>query len=88
MKIAPDYDGTYTADRELWDSFILHARQRGHEVHIVTMRFESEPVKLGTIVDAVHYTSRTAKKLYMSTLGLYYQIWIDDQPELLFTGAI
>lgn len=42
MKIALDYDGTYTADPALWDGFIARAKARGHSVWIVTCRRDTE----------------------------------------------
>lgn len=38
MNIALDYDDTYTADKILWDSFIVNAKKRSvlieHEIQI------------------------------------------------------
>lgn len=87
MIVALDYDGTYTADPSLWDAFIRAARARMHEVHLVTMRHESEPVRLGEQVDRVHYTDRKAKRPYMQALGLSVQIWIDDMPDFILGSA-
>lgn len=42
MKIALDYDDTYTKDPELWDSFIAEAKERMHEVTFVTLRFSKD----------------------------------------------
>ena len=80
MLIALDYDGTYTADPELWKAFITKARERGHEVKIATMRFPTEPIP--DIGCEVIYTSRKAKFGCMPA-----QIWIDDMPHFLFTGG-
>ena len=87
MILALDFDGTYTADPALWDAFIDAARLRGHEVHVVTMRHESEPVRLGTHVDRVHYTDRKAKAAYMAARGLHVQVWIDDRPDFVLMDA-
>lgn len=77
MLIALDYDGTYTADPVLWDSFIAKAKERGHKVKIATMRHPSEPIPdIG--LDVV-YTSRKAKFGCMPA-----DIWIDDNPQYLF----
>jgi hypothetical protein len=85
--IALDYDGTYTADPVLWDAFIEAARRRGHEVHVVTMRSASEPVRLGAHVDRVHYTDRKAKRAFMDARGLSVQVWIDDMPDFIVGDA-
>lgn len=87
MIIALDYDGTYTTDPVLWDAFIAAARARCHEVHIVTMRSDAEPVRLGAHVDRVHYTDRKAKRRYMEARGLTVQVWIDDMPEFIVGDA-
>jgi hypothetical protein len=87
MLIALDYDGTYTADPLLWDAFIAHARIRGHEVHVVTMRSASEPVRVGAHVDRVHYTDRKAKRPYMQARGLVVQVWVDDMPDFIVGDA-
>lgn len=87
MLIALDYDGTYTADPRLWDAFIEAARLRMHEVHIVTMRHESEPVTVGAYVDRIHYTDRKAKRPFMEAKGLRVQVWIDDRPEFVLMHA-
>ena len=79
MLIALDYDGTYTADPVLWDRFVEHARERGHEVKILTMRYESEPID--THLDVV-YTGRRAKYGVIPA-----DIYIDDEPHFLFTGG-
>jgi hypothetical protein len=88
MLIALDWDGTYTADPALWNAFIDAARSRMHEVWIVTARHESEPVQPGTHVDRVVYTGRQAKRHFVSTkTGRTVQVWIDDMPEFILTGA-
>jgi hypothetical protein len=81
MRIALDYDKTYTADPALWDGFISLANERGHQVCIVTMRYpdtetiESPPAP-------VVYTRRTAKcKLHQA------DVWIDDNPAWIYQDA-
>ena len=85
MLIAVDYDGTYTADIELWDRFIAHARANGHRVFVVTMRFPSEGEdvtrRLHTKVDRVIFTSREAKRRHLERLGHAVHVWIDNHPE-------
>lgn len=78
LHIALDYDGTYTADRGLWDEFIALARGRGHVVKIVTMRYENYKETIKEPPCEVIYTARKAKM--MSYLA---DIWIDDQPLLI-----
>jgi hypothetical protein len=84
MKIALDYDNTYTKDTELWDSFIAHAKRRGHEVTCVTMRRPEMALAFppGYPDTPLHviYTSMEAK-------ARHYQadIWIDDDPKRIFS---
>jgi hypothetical protein len=87
MIIALDYDGTYTADPDLWDSFIHASHSRGHQVHVVTMRHESEPVRMGAQPARIHYTDRRAKRPFMQSKGLSVQIWIDDMPDFILGSA-
>ncbi len=90
MLIALDYDGTYTADPELWLMFVLNAQQRGHSVICATMRTPQEgkdmcPILVNTI--EIIYTSRQAKLIYLEKLGIFPDIWIDDSPDFLFHNA-
>lgn len=85
MKIALDYDGTYTADPELWDLFIKNAHRRGHTVTIVTMRHSIE--KVHVMIDCI-YTGRKAKKTYCENKNIKFDIWIDDNPEWLLVDSI
>lgn len=80
MIIALDYDKTYTADPALWDDFIQSAKDRGHSVKIVTMRYASEPIE-SVSVDVV-YTSRKAKATVFKA-----DIWIDDSPSWIFQDS-
>ena len=93
MLIALDYDGTYTADPELWEQFISNARMRGHKVYCVTMRYEDTEnteveLNLNSKVDKIVYTNRKAKKsAFRMQCGYNPNIWIDDIPEWLFEDA-
>lgn len=79
MRIAIDYDGTYSADPELWKPFIYHAKSRGHEVTCVTMRYPHEPIEMPC---PVFYTSRKAKAIAFDA-----DIWIDDSPRWLLQDS-
>ena len=92
VRIALDYDGTYTLDRQLWDGFIFAAQESCHEVLIVTMRDEGEDV--GSNASGarppceVIYTRRQAKLPFMERAGLHVDVWIDDNPRwLMFDGG-
>ena len=74
MNIALDFDNTFTQDPELWIAFINTARQRGHEVTIVTSRHPSTPVPIQGI--EIIYCSFTAKRKHHEA-----HVWIDDDPK-------
>ena len=89
MKIALDYDDTFTADPELWKHFIVMARSRGHEIRFVTFRWEPTEG-----YDPKHNADikKDAAELDIEivfTHGFqkehHYQadIWIDDCPEAI-----
>jgi hypothetical protein len=73
MKIAIDYDNTFTADPQLWADFLNMARERGHEVAIVTSRFpHMKPQAIGIEVICCSFTAK--RKHHQA------DIWIDDDP--------
>jgi hypothetical protein len=74
MNIALDWDGTYTADPELWDAFAKLAASRGHRVTVVTLR-DSLLEQVSTELPVV-YCSRTAKRKHFRA-----DVWIDDSPQ-------
>ena len=90
--ICIDYDGTFTAAPELFKSFIIKAKELDFKVIACTMRYENETDSglelLKGLVDSIYFTSRKAKRNYLSGLGIYPQIWIDDMPQWIFTDAI
>lgn len=79
MRIALDYDGTYTRDHSFWRAFCASSIAAGHEVRVVTQRFVDEEVPdVGVLVV---YTNREPKRLTLAQLGWLPDIWIDDHPE-------
>lgn len=86
MLIGLDYDGTITADKAFWKAFIYMARAVGHEVVIVTMRYERETIDdpMGCMV---YYTERKAKKPWCDAYLLKIDIWIDDEPAWLMSDS-
>lgn len=84
MKIALDYDGTYTADPEFWQEFLATCYAFRVDVRIVTHRHE----ELDKITDVpswvtIIYTDGVAKKWWCEHRGDYWtpDIWIDDKPK-------
>lgn len=83
MRIALDYDETFTADTELWAQFVRSAKLRGHEVAFVTFR-QRGPWNTDIMADAgkleipiVFCGGRQKSHCYDA------DIWIDDMPELI-----
>lgn len=90
MIFSLDYDGTYTADPELWLNFVKQAQERGHTIVCITMRYPYENVmdpRLTELVNVV-YTSRKAKKQEAKMQGVVPNIWIDDNPDWLYEDAL
>jgi len=90
MKIALDYDGTYTADRVLWKAFVKHALERGHEVSFVTFRMENGPMDRCPSNDDILKSSERMGIPVIFSNGqpkrtcFTADIWIDDNPETVF----
>lgn len=83
MRIALDYDHTYTADPILWNAFIRAAKQQGHDIRCVTARSATEDRTQG-LVDIeerlpVIYTNGIAKENICLYLDWLPDVWIDDK---------
>jgi len=80
-----DYDGTYSAAPELWNSIINLIHAAGHKVYIVTARdgdtVWGDPVRevIGDKVPII-FTWNQQKKSYTLSKGIDIDIWIDDNP--------
>lgn len=90
MLIALDYDGTYTADPELWLAFVRTAHASGHRVICATMRTPSEVADMDPRLLAsveVVCTHRQAKVTALRDRGVAPDVWIDDSPHWLLNDA-
>lgn len=80
MKIALDYDETYTEDPELFNMIVSRARHRGHEVTFVTWRREDqdnadlEATASMLHIEVVYCAGKAKMKCYAA------DVWIDDSP--------
>ena len=81
--IAIDFDGTYSADPELFDVFIAKAKNHGHSVFCVTFRDAEKHGRVDIPGVEVFYTSGILKAEYMASVDLIPDIWIDDMPHLI-----
>ncbi|RWB40453.1 MAG: hypothetical protein EOQ44_25260 [Mesorhizobium sp.] len=93
MKIALDYDQTYSADPVFWEAFGNLARWYGHDVRIVTAR-NAELDRTAPLVEVerhfpVIYCRGIAKKWFLTHFGDGFvpDIWIDDKPESITTNS-
>lgn len=93
FKLGLDYDETFTADRELWTTFIINAQKRGHEVYLVTYRddrydwTDDMNILQGMGVPII-CTRGVAKEWYCIHFGPgKIDIWIDDKPERIYKNS-
>ena len=83
MKIALDFDETYTEDPDLWAAFVTKCKTRKHTVTFVTYRpyngdnadIEYEAECLGIYIV---YTAGKQKQHCFDA-----DVWIDDSPETI-----
>ncbi len=89
MKIALDYDQTYTADPTFWNNVIDMAKQKGHEIRIVTHRHHKHDKIEGLDGLEKIYTDGVAKKWFCEHRGDLWtpDIWIDDKPKGIFENG-
>lgn len=79
MKIALDYDQTYTVDPKFWNCFLDYAEEFGHEVRIVTAR-HPEKDKIDVPLEII-YCNGVAKRFYCEHFADWSpDVWIDDKP--------
>jgi len=84
MRIALDFDATYTLDPRMWEEFISLSVQHGHTIILATYRHEvhdAHPLidELKKIIP-VYFTDGKAKKPFLEALGIVVDVWIDDRP--------
>ena len=91
LRIALDWDGTVTEDLMLWVYFVAAAQDNGHDVRIVTARFEGQYTEdmvrfneeldtLGADQIPVIYTNHTPKWQHCVRISWEPDIIIDDSP--------
>ena len=88
MNIALDFDDTYTRDPQLWDLFISQAKDRQHDIRIVTFRKRSmtDPALdwLSQILPVI-FTEYQQKRAFTNRIGWNVDVWIDDSPEFIIS---
>ncbi len=81
MTIAIDYDKTWTADPDLWNTFTKLAKSRGHQVIIATSRVAPDAdgnPEFKTL--PVLFCGKEFKEVFCREAGYEVDIWIDDMP--------
>lgn len=91
MKIALDYDKTYTLDKVFWNQFVDLCNAYGHDVRIVTARSPKNDFlpkkRLPPLLDKdVIYCDGVAKRFHCHWFadggkGWDPDVWIDDKPQ-------
>lgn len=93
MKIAIDYDNTYTLDPNFWNLFIVTAKNAGHLPFIVTHRerhrdSNDQLAEVEEKLCPVFYTGGVAKRWWCLHWGPgEVHVWIDDKPEGISTNS-
>lgn len=91
MKIALDFDDTYTRAPRFWYGFIEDALDAGYEVRIVTFRKRTmtDPA-LDWLAERIPiiYTEYHQKRPYCKQIGWEPDIWIDDSPEFIVEHVV
>lgn len=91
LKYGLDWDGTVTSDPVFWLLWCILAKQRGHKVYIVTMRYPSECVEIPSLflenVEGIYPTSREPKQQHMLKHDIVINVWIDDNPKAVYQDA-
>jgi hypothetical protein len=87
LRIALDFDETYTLNEDFWDDFIQKCLDEGHDVRIVTFRKSTmrDPRldELATRIPVI-YTQYKQKRAYCAAIEEWFpHVWIDDSPEFI-----
>lgn len=89
MRIALDFDQTYTLDPDCWFDVINTFQEAGHEVVVVTVRhpyWDAHPyiddLYKQLLVDCI-FTDGKAKKAFCEERGINIDVWIDDRPQTI-----
>lgn len=88
-----DFDGTFSADPELWRRFIALAESRGHRCYVVTCRRDTDENRedIGPHVTGLPryrhlFTGLSPKRWFCEQQCTRIDVWIDDQPESVING--
>ena len=83
MKIALDYDDTFTVDPKCWRKVIDLLQKYGHEITIATSRFKTleNYREISKYTDLpILFCDHNAKAESARQHGVNFDVWIDDNP--------
>lgn len=93
MRIAIDFDDTYTLDPNMWDQILNLMVLSGHEVFCITARPDRHMDKvretIGKVIGMENCigTQLLAKRKYVKDhYGLVFDVWIDDTPDAIVSN--
>lgn len=96
MKIALDYDKTYSADKEFFGILLSVAEAYGHEVYLVTARhaakdtlsLEQVPQQDRDLLKEIIYCNGVAKRWHLHhNHDLDIDVWVDDRPDNILNNS-
>ena len=90
VKVALDFDETYTADPATWQKLVETMKTSGWDVRIVTFRddnggYNNHDIKAaaGAMELDIIFTAGKQKKPHCASVGFVPNFWIDDLPHLI-----
>lgn len=92
VKIALDFDGTYTLHPEFWDLFLHNCKAHGIKVLIVTLRHathdrlavEAHLERLGA---GIVYCGGRPKAGVLKERKIEVDVWVEDDPRCVHEGS-
>jgi hypothetical protein len=93
MKIALDYDATYTLAPDFWNTFIELVMASGYDIRVVTIRDDrldrTAPMRELEKRLPVIYTRGVAKRWYCQHFGDGFipDVWVDDKPDTILANS-
>lgn len=79
-----DYDGTWSADPELFARFVEEAQKRQHQCIIVTNRSQDQAISVPGVT--IVYAAGRPKRNVALEAGYDVNVWIDDNPAFVDLG--
>lgn len=80
MRVAIDYDGTFSANPGAWSAIIDILKSHGADVICITSRFPNAPIRMPV---PVYYTCGQPKWEFACERGISIDIWVDDMPSCI-----